>query len=126
MAFFWWYSLFVLVLKYVHNRISNFIDTKSTDKVYKLKHVKGRYAPHLNTDVYCKLRIHDLKMSAAEVACCKQVPNITHEIVLEQTAWTQIRLLLQEQSDLGPLLTACHIDFLTFQQKGKTDDFGCD
>ena len=68
---------------YGHNRISNFTDTKSNDKVYKLKHVIGRYAPHLNTDVFCKFRIHDLKMSAVEFVCCNKSLTLLTKLCIE-------------------------------------------
>ena len=45
-----------------------------------------------------------LKMSSAEVVCCKLLPNITDELSLESNSMDpeQTAPIGKEQSDLGP------------------------
>ena len=45
-------------------------------------------------------KIH-LKMPSAEVVCCQFLLTLFNKAKYRQTVWTQIRLLLYEQSDLS-------------------------
>ena len=58
-------------------------------------------------------------MSSAEYSCKLFKPIFAYR----QTEWTQIRLLLKEQSDLGP---HCLKNDLKSQADDKADDNSCD
>ena len=59
-------------------------------------------------------------MSSAEYSCKHFKPIFAYR----QTVWTQIRLLLEEQSDLGP--HCLQKGLLKSQADDKADDNGCD
>ena len=63
-----------------------------------------------------------LKMSSAEVVCCKQLPNITDKFSIEANSVDP-----EQTAPIGPGSTLFAIEAsLTFQQTRKADDFCCD
>ena len=61
-----------------------------------------------------------LKMSSAEVVCCKLLPNNTDELSIEANS------VDPEQSSLIWVHTVCHRGFLHISADEKADDFCCD
>ena len=60
-----------------------------------------------------------LKMSSAEVVCCKNLPNITDELSIEANS--------VDPEQTAPIVhTVCHRGFLIISADEKTDDFCCD
>ena len=59
-------------------------------------------------------------MSSAEYSCKLFKPIFAYR----QIVWTQIRLLLEEQSDLGP--HCLQKELLKLQADNKADDYCCD
>ena len=60
------------------------------------------------------------KMSSAEVACCKNLPNITEELSIEANS--------VDPEQTAPLIwvhTVCHRGFLNISADEKADDYWC-
>ena len=60
-----------------------------------------------------------LKMSSAEVVCCKLLPNITYELSIEAN-----NVDPEQTEQTGSTLFAIEAS-LTFQQTRKADDIRC-
>ena len=64
-----------------------------------------------------------LKMSSAEVVCCKKLSNIADELGIEANSVDP-----EQRSSLIWVHTVCHRGFLNIStdEKFKADDFRCD
>ena len=63
-----------------------------------------------------------LKMSSAEVVCCKKLPTITDELSIEANS-----VDTEQTAPIGSGSTLFAIEaYETFQQTRKSDDFCCD
>ena len=66
-----------------------------------------------------------LKISSAEVVCCKILPSITDEISIEANS-----VDLEQTAPIGAVWSASTLFAIeaseTFQQTRKADDFCCD
>ena len=65
-----------------------------------------------------------LKMTSAEVVCCKSLPNITDELSMEAKSVDPEQTA--PMSSLIWVYTVCHGGFLNTSADEKADDFCCD